>query len=453
MHRVNAGYTLLARLEPDRVEAASALLAELDADPARLPFATSTTTHFATITIIPAQTYGEEPLPATLLVATSFCGPTREHVRELVRVMGDGLRVILSHCIGFPARCSDEDLETFLLENRHPDTFYSGMQHLSPECVRRHAQLREAIGTYIDERQERGGFHAGATATEVRREIQEYVKSRPDLAWTREPFQPTFRAWLAFYWRSLIVLAAVAALLLCTAAWFVVDSAALGIVIACGWIAIAAFAWFLVVLLASIREAEAQQTYVAARPPDARARALDATQARPVINEFTLAGPIKEEGHLRPMFLRLSLWVIGRVADGVPGVPYIGSGINIPIVATARWIAADRGRRLMFISNYTNAGEPYVRDFIETRAGAMRINLSFGFGRGYPRTAWIVNHGALTDPNAYLHALSENQLPTLFWYGPYRDISIDNIKVNRRIREGLFASYDEKQAQAWLHLL
>jgi hypothetical protein len=141
------------------------------------------------------------------------------------------------------------------------------------------------------------------------------------------------------------------------------------------------------------------------------------------------------------------------VAEGVPGIPYVGSGINIPTVATARWIAADRGRRLMFISNFTNAGEGYVRDFIETRGGAMRINLSFGFGAGYPKTRWILWDGALVDPNAYLYSLSENQLVTLFWYGPYRDISIDNIKVNRKIREELFAKHTEQQARDWLHLL
>src|SRR5438477_8297826 len=98
MHRVHAGYTLLAPLASGRAEAAGALLAELDADPDRLPFARSATTHFASVTIIPAQMYGGEELPATLLFATSFCGPTREHVWELMRIMGDGLREVFQHC-------------------------------------------------------------------------------------------------------------------------------------------------------------------------------------------------------------------------------------------------------------------------------------------------------------------------------------------------------------------
>jgi hypothetical protein len=442
MHRVNAGFTLLVPLRSDRVDAARTLLSGL-----ALPFDRSATTHFATITVIPPQMYRDQPLPPTLLFATSFCGPARIHVSELVRVMADGLRRVLAHCDGFDAACSDDELEEFLLEHRRGDTFYSGMQHLSPEDVRRHRELREALETYIDERNPTG------SALEVRREIQDYVTSRPDLAWTREPFAPTLEAWLALYWRSLIIEAGVGALVVCTAMRWLVDSAVLDAIVIAGWIAVAAFVLVIVVLVASIRDAEDQQTRVSTRPPDARARELAATQTRAVINEFTLAGPIKEEGDLRPMFLRLSLWIIGRVADGFPGIPYLDTGINIPTVATARWIVADGGRRLVFISNYTNSGEGYVRDFIETRGGAMRINLSFGFGGGYPKTRWIVCDGAITDPNAYLYALGDNQIQTLFWYGPYGNISIDNIKRDRQIREGLFARSNERKARDWLRLL
>ena len=451
MHKTNAGFTLLAPVKPDCVSAISELLGELHADQARMPFAQSSTTHFATITVIPEQKYCDDVLPATLLFATSFSGPTRVHVSEVVRVMGDGLRAVLQHCEGFTVGCSDEDLEEFLLEHRRADTFYSGMRHLSPECVRRHRELRDAIQRYIDERQERDDLRG--SASDIRRDIQDYVKSRSDLAWAQEPFKPTLVTLLAFYWRQLLIEGYVVALVACTVARIFIHSTALDVIVAGGWIVVAAFLVFLVILIAGVREAEPLQTYVSTRPPDERARILAATQNRPVINEFTLGGPIKPEGVLRPMFLRISMWIIARAAEGFPGIPGLSTGINIPTVATARWIVADGGRRVMFISNFTNEGKAYVRDFIETRIGAMRINLSFGFGTGFPKTEWVIQGGALTDPNAYLHSLCENQLPTLFWYGPYRDISVDNIRVNRRIREGLFGDLSEREAQDWLHLL
>ncbi len=451
MHRVNSGFTLLAPVKAEQVATVSELLAQLHDDPARLPFASCETTFFATITVIPAQAYKDEPLPATLLFATSYCGPTRAHVSELVRIMGDGLREVFQHCEGFDGGSSREELEHWMLEHRHGDTFYSGMQHLSPTCVRRHRELRDAIEAFLDERQERGDLPS--TAIEIQRAIQDHVKSRPELAWAQDPWRPTFGHWLLFNRRTLIIEGAVALLTACTLARIFVDSTVLSVVVAGGWIAIAAFLLLVLLIVLNIREAEPQQTYISARPPDARARTLAATQKRAVVNEFTLAGPIKTEGTLRPLFLRIGLWVIGRVFDGVPGVPYVGTGISIPTVVTARWIVADRGRRLMFISNFTNDGEAYVRDFIETPGGAMRINLSFGFGTGFPPTEWIIRRGALEDPNAYLYSLAENQLPTLFWYGPYRDISIDNIKLNRAIREGLFENFNEHDAQKWLHLL
>ncbi len=470
VHKVNAGFTVLLPLRPERVESAAALLEQMHANqpheqsrvnPVRasaslaqatttiLDFSRSTTTHFATVTVIPAQRYVDELLPATLMFATSFCGPARAHVDELVVVMGEGLRAIFAHVDGFDPDCSDDELEWFLLKNRTGDTFYSGMQNLAPEDVWRNRTLRMEIEAFIDRHQPIGGL--SGSPGDVRAAIREYVTSRPDLAWAHESCEPPFFAWALYHWRSLAVEAGVLGLVAATVAWLVAGGAILGTLVAIGWGLVVAFSVLVLVMLVSIREAEDEQTYISTRPADERARLLASTQTRPVINEFTLAGPIKTEGSLRPLFLRISLWVIARVAEGVPFLPGLGDGINIPTVATARWISADGGKRLMFISNYHNEGKAYVRDFIETPSGAVRINLSFGFGTGYPKTRWVAFGGALDDPNAYLYSLAENQLPTLFWYGPYRDISIDNIKRDRKIREGLFD--DRIDAQKWLHLL
>lgn len=470
VHKVNAGFTVLLPLRPERVESAAALLEQMHAnqpheqdrvDPVRsstslaqakttvIDFTRSSTTHFATITIIPAQYYLDELLPATLMFATSYCGPARTHVDELVSVMGDGLRAIFAHVDGFDPDCTDDDLEWFLLKHRTGDTFYSGMQNLSPEDVRRNRRLRLEIEAFIDRHQPIGGL--SGSPDDVRTAIREYVMSREELAWAREPVEPPFFAWALYHWRSLAVEAGFVGLVIATIAWLAGGGPVIGTLVAIGWALVVGFVALVVVMLVSIREAEDEQTYISTRPSDERARLLASTQTRPVINEFTLAGPIKTEGSLRPLFLRISLWVIARVAEGVPFIPKLSDGINIPTVVTARWISGDGGKRLMFISNYHNEGKAYVRDFIETPAGAVRINLSFGFGMGYPKTRWIAFGGALDDPNAYLYSLAENQLPTLFWYGPYRDISIDNIKRDRKIREGLF---DNKlDAQKWLHLL
>jgi len=455
MHAVHAGYTVIARLKEGCAEVAQQLLVDFNADPERLPCAKMATTHFATGAVLPAQMYGDEELPATLMLATSFSGPSRAHEDDLVRIAGRGLRELFQHCEGFPEPCSDAQLARFLREHRQADTFYSGMQHLTREDVLRHDQVRTEIETFVDHEQETGGF-TGLDAGGIRLAIQKFVANQPRLAWATSSWEPAAGSWLALHWRTLLVAAVVlpflAALVIGSIALVFVPSEILGTVVASGWIALALPVLVLVILVLGVRDAELQQRYVAGRQADEHVRALSATQCHPVINEMLVFAPIKE-GSTRPMFLRLALWIVARVAEGIPGLRSRRAGINIPTVATARWIAIDRGKRLVFISNFTNASEPYVRDFIDIRFGAMRINLTFGFGAGYPRTEWVINRGAVEDPNGFINVVNANQHRTPFWFCPYNNLSIDNIKLNRTIREGLFGTATEAQAKAWLQLL
>lgn len=454
MHSVHAGYTVIARLEENTADIVSALLVDMRAHPERLPFEASATTHFATCTVLPAQMYGEEELPACLMIATSFSGPARAHEVDLVRACGKGLRELFQYCDGFSDACSDAELVRFLREHRQSDTFYSGMQNLTRADVIRHDELRVAIGTFVDERQAAGGL--SGTASGVRAEIQRFVRGRPDLAWAQQSWTPDPSAFVARHWRSLLVLAValgyLAWLLVGTSAVLVVESKPLHIAVACSWLVVIGGLFTLFALIQGVRTAEEQQTFVSGRQPDGVVRALDETQCHPVINEMTIVGPIKE-GRARPMTMRIALWIVARVAEGIPYVRALRGGITIPTVATARWIAADRGKRLVFISNYTGASEPYVRDFIDLRFGAMRINLTFGFGRGYPKTAWIIFRGAVEDPNGFINVVHANQKPTELWFCPYKNLSIDNIRRNQAIREGLFGDKTDDEAREWLQLL
>lgn len=446
VHNVHAGYTLLAPLRSDPGEV-SRLLSEMQREPSRLPFADVPSVHFATCAVIPAQEWEGEELPATLLFATSFSGPARAHVAELVAKMGPQLHTLFRHCQGFSLYATDEDLAQFIRDHRRPDAFYSGMHHLTREDVLRHRELRLAIQEFIDTRQRAGGLTGDPK--EVRREIQEYVAAQPDLAWAKQPWQPPRSAFWARQWPGVLLLAFAGLLLAGTAVFPFVDVPALAFAVKAAWLGLFGLIVVLGALLVGVRKAEDEQRYVAGRPPDERARELAATQTKKVINEMTIAGPIKN-GRARPLFLRALLWLVRRLAEGIPGVR---PPLHIPTVATARWIAMDGGRRLVFISNFTNDAEPYVRDFIDTHDGAKRINISFGFGGGYPKTEWIYKRGADEDPNAFIWVVAANQRPTELWFCPYHDMTIDNIVINRKIREGLFATEEEKGAREWLALL
>ena len=147
----------------------------------------------------------------------------------------------------------------------------------------------------------------------------------------------------------------------------------------------------------------------------------------------------------------MALWGVARLAEGIPG---LREPIGIPTVATARWIAADRGRRLIFISNYTNAAEGYVRDFIDTEDGARNINLSFGFGRGYPKTRWIIRDGALTRSERVRLCRDREPAPhrVLVRAAIATSASTTSRSTGRSARACSRTSTRTK-AQEWLHLL
>lgn len=452
MHQVNAGYTLLAPIAAGREGELRTLLrgyAETATQPDRFGFEACASTHFASITVIDEHVRDDEILPATLLFATSFAGPLRDHLRELVATTGPQLRAILGACDPYLRDCADADLEAYLLEHRHADTFYSGMQHLTRADVRRNQQLHAAIAGFLD-----GPAAPRGTPAEVRAAIRRFVGEDPELAWALEPWVLPPGATWALKKRGILLIGGAASYvvgLLVASIAGLAGCATLGWIALAGWAAVVGFVAFLAVVLGGVIVADRRQDYTSGRQDDARVRELSAAQNRPVINEVTITGPIKD-GATRPLYMRLAFWIIARAAEGVP-VPGYWDGIDIPTVATARWIAGDRGRRLIFISNYTNAAEPYVRDFIDKDDGPRNINLSFGFGRGYPQLHRLVQGGADQHPNEFIYVVTEHQQLTDYWFGPYKDLSIDNIKRDFAIRKGLADPPPKDGIQAWLHLL
>jgi hypothetical protein len=156
---------------------------------------------------------------------------------------------------------------------------------------------------------------------------------------------------------------------------------------------------------------------------------------------MSVSGALKK-GALRPLFFKIAL----------KAVIMVRGYMSIPTVLTARWISIDNGKRLIFLSNFMNRSESYVRDFIDNKSSARTINLIFGQGYGYPVTKWIMNDGAIDNPNAFINEVMSNHHITDFWYCPYQQLSIDNININRKISRGLFANFSDEQTINWLQL-
>jgi hypothetical protein len=316
------------------------------------------------------------------------------------------------------------------------------MQHVTHQDVRDEQRLRRAIEEHVDAH---AADFVGLTAREARAKIQELVRSRPDLEPVSRRRITTLRDLLVMHRHVVGLLLIFWLLCLVSLVAWATRSSALATAAWAGWGVAGAVVVALVLLVAVMIYYEWRyDRWTAPRQPDDKVRAIEATQLHPVINEMTIAGPIKA-GLFRPLVLRIALWIVARYVTT--------AGVSIPTVASARWLAIDGGRRLVFVSNYTNMSEGYVRDFIDIRAGAARINLVFGWGHGYPRTRLLLFGGARDDSNGFIDVVNYNQHLTECWYCPYKDLNIDNIVANHQLRQGLGGDGDELEAQRWLRLL
>lgn len=444
MHTVHAGFSFVCPLKPEAMAAARGVLLRMRANVDQV-FARAPSTHFLSGVVLPVQHRGKKELPATLLFLTSFWGPTRVHLDELVAAAGADLRELFSYCRDAPdPECSDADLAWYMERHRKPDTFYSGMHHVTHQDVLDEKKLRVAIEDHVD-RNAAVFARLKDRPLEARARIQEFVRSRPDLEPATRPWNKTLTDMLVMH-RHVIGLGVVLSLIgFATLGWWTTRSTALGVAAGTGGLALGAFLVLALLLLGLTLVYERKlDRFVAPRQPDDRVKAIHRTQLNPVINEMTVGGPIKE-GWGRPTLLRIALWIVAR---------YVTTArITIPTVAAARWLAIDGGQRLVFVSNFTNMSEGYVRDFIDIKDGAARINLLFGWGHGYPTTRALVYGGAQDDSNGFIHVVNMQQHLTELWYCPYKDLSIDNINRNRQLRLGLSGDVNEWQAQQWLRLL
>jgi hypothetical protein len=115
----------------------------------------------------------------------------------------------------------------------------------------------------------------------------------------------------------------------------------------------------------------------------------------------------------------------------------------------ARWCIFNKGRNVMFLSNYDGAWEIYLSQFIDRSAAAM--NLTFGTTVGYPPVRNIFWGGAF-DEQAFKTVVRNNQYPTQVFYSAHPYSTAKNQLNNSRIRKGLNGESKES-CNDWLKRL
>jgi hypothetical protein len=118
---------------------------------------------------------------------------------------------------------------------------------------------------------------------------------------------------------------------------------------------------------------------------------------------------------------------------------------GIPTILSARWVLIDRGRRLLFLDNYSGAWNSYLNEFIDMGAvkglNAIWSNTfvkAAGVPYAWPDTKFYFWQGAQAEPpfKAYVR---QSQIHTIVWYSAYPHLSITNINMNTELRQSLFS--------------
>jgi hypothetical protein len=451
MHRIHGGFTAAFPIKEEGTEVSSlgGMLKFLHnySGPAAANFQQSETTLFASGVLLPGEEYNNEPLPPTFVLATTYCGPLKAHLRDIIATNRNTLVKLLMFCKDFNGgyNATDDYIYAFLKKHSYHSNFNSRCNYISKQDTQNELALRNEIEDYLDRAQALGAFEH-RSANQIRKLIQRHIRSCGETyAWAFKPFKKnwreileTVRVYVTYglvkIGGPLLILALLAPFVLTIAAW---RGANLNLTLCLSG---CLPGLFIAIVLGRLMR---MTTDTATRPPDSRLRMLAATQLNPVLNEMTAAAPLKK-GFLRPTFYALVLRVLGLISAVTS---------KVPTVSNIRWLVIDNKKRLLFLSCFSNTTDFYVRDFLVGKT-AKGVNFMFTHGKGFPDARWLFKtKGIIKDPEGYMHAVHTGQHITKFWYSHEKLLTADIINKNRKIRNGLFKWMTEEDAREWLKLL
>jgi hypothetical protein len=355
-------------------------------------------------------------IPATLMWMSEIDAPLARHVRELAEVSGQGLDAAFGLCEGYPATRTPAARIAYLREHAIPSQAnYVNTVGRSVDQIRSEARLREAIERFLDSR----GHDPSESAGDVRKDIQRFVRSTPELAWARRRApRPSLR------WRLGETAHLVKVILVLTAA---------------APFALLVLPFYAVVL----RFKEWRDPAPHFRPDPEHERGLADIEDYVTQNQFSAIGYVKP-GPIRRLTAQVVIWLID---NGARHVFNRASLAGIKSIHFAHWTVLDDWRRVIFTSNYDGSHESYMDDFIDKVAFA--LNASFSNAVGYPKTRLLLFEGARRELE-FKDYQRRRQIPTQVWHSAYDDLTALNIENNALIRSGLFGPLAKPDTEAWL---
>ena len=170
------------------------------------------------------------------------------------------------------------------------------------------------------------------------------------------------------------------------------------------------------------------------------------TRENLVTQNHMFAVSTMKRGRLRRILLRISFWVIGQLSARLWRPGFL---TDLGTIHFARWVWLPKTDKLMFCSNFDGSWESYLEDFItQAHQGLTAV---WSNTVNFPRTKNLFQDGA-ADGDRFKRWARNQQLPTLFWYSAYEDVTTQLVRENAAIRHGLRDADTESEARAWLEL-
>ena len=152
-------------------------------------------------------------------------------------------------------------------------------------------------------------------------------------------------------------------------------------------------------------------------------------------------------GPFRRYTLALGMWLIRLLALFAFRQ---GNLARMGTIHFARWVKPPGTNALVFLSNYDGSWLSYLEDF--TALASTGLNLAWGHSQGAPTPRMLVLEGA-SDSDAFKRFAKRSLQRTDFWYSGYPGLTLENIRRNALIHEGLMRAANASEARDWLDML
>jgi len=408
----------LTKVNPDRVSDLKKLLdgmaSDLEHNP-YIPFPDLKLLHFASLVLNNDPDYG-----AYFAFENNFDGPLDPYLEDLYAHAAAGLHSIYGCCRDYPAASAADKAAILSYLRAHvvrPNAYHIGNVGRSVERTHQEDGLRDGIEDFLDDVVSQGNIGSPGS---IRQRVQAFVRSQPRLAWAAN-VQPRQTAMEHFLPRLKIVIAAVIALVL------------LPLLIPL------AFLWAVMLRWTEIHEP----------PPDdfdVKDHVLDLVQREDrthIVQNHMASITTVKPGAFRRVTLRGVLWLVNLIARTADK----GELSGIPSIHFAHWSLIDKGRRLFFVSNFDGSWENYLDDFIDKASPGLTAIWSNTVG--FPRTRWLVKDGA-RDGSRFKANARDKQTYTNVWYTAYKELTVQTVDNNSRVRDDLFTSLDDAATRDWV---